>query len=418
MREIISCIEIGSSTIKLIVCESYESDIHVLASETISSSGVVQGLVFDADKCVVEIKKLITTVNKKLGIKINKVLALIPEHNTLFKIVKETGVIAKDEFGNDSRIDGADIVNILNKSYENKIEEDYKFITIVPFAFAVDDKYITIDPKTISGSKLTIHSVVVQAPTKNLYSVIGVLEKADLKVIDVGISSIGDYLVSKSNSGNNTLLINIGHEITTVSAFNRGIIINNEIIKIGAINIENDIMYVYNVDRQVATSLKEKFAFAIKDLAGSSEYTKVINNDGEEISISRQELSEIVNLRIVEILNVSKEHAIHLINKPIDNYAVTGGITELRSFDKLLTDYSYDFKRININKIGVRNNTYSGVYGNVKFFYNKLKLRDKKYSSFDEEDINDMSRITKKQKTEESDKSVVKNVFNYFFDNK
>ena len=45
MKEIISSLDIGSSTVKLVVGEVYKDDVHVLAVSEVKSKGVKKGII-------------------------------------------------------------------------------------------------------------------------------------------------------------------------------------------------------------------------------------------------------------------------------------------------------------------------------------------------------------------------------------
>lgn len=82
--------------------------------------------------------------------------------------------------------------------------------------------------------------------------------------------------------------------------------IETENIEIGGKNIDRDICYIYDISRKNAKVLKEKFALASKRNASTSWSEDVENNTKENIKISQYELSEIINSRIKEILELVK----------------------------------------------------------------------------------------------------------------
>ena len=59
-------------------------------------------------------------------------------------------------------------------------------------------------------------------------------------------------------------VINIGHETTNVSIFNKGILMNTETIQIGGNNIDNDIECIFGVNVFDARKIKEKFSSSHK----------------------------------------------------------------------------------------------------------------------------------------------------------
>ena len=53
-----------------------------------------------------------------------------------------------------------------------------------------------------------------------------------------------------------------------------------------------------------------------------------------------------------------------------------------------------------MNQIGIRDNTYSSSFGIIKFFINKLELRGREYSMFNEDEVAKIvSNATKSEDT-------------------
>ena len=45
MRRIIASLDIGSDTIKLVVCELYNNKLHLLAASSVKSKGIKKGII-------------------------------------------------------------------------------------------------------------------------------------------------------------------------------------------------------------------------------------------------------------------------------------------------------------------------------------------------------------------------------------
>ena len=87
MRKIYTSIDIGTDSVKVITLEYFNGKYNILASSSVKSEGVRQGLIVNASLVSNSIKKAIKVVESKLGTKINKVLAVVPSHNVEFDIV-------------------------------------------------------------------------------------------------------------------------------------------------------------------------------------------------------------------------------------------------------------------------------------------------------------------------------------------
>lgn len=411
MRKIYTSVDLGSDSIKVLVGEVYNNRLCVLATSTVKSKGIKKGLIVDANEALATIRDAICEVEGKLSISINKVIANVPSYYANFDIVNAE-ILKSDD---DLRINGSDIFKVLQVAVKSKMKKDREFVTIIPINFTVDDKKNIKDPKNLIGRKLGVKGMLVTTPLKNVQSIVSIFQSLNIDVIDMSFGSIADYEEFKNNATDKGIsaVINIGYDITTVSLFNKGIIINSEIIQIGSKNIDNDISYVFKTDKKTSQKLKENFAVAHKKFARVNEVKEVITSNKDIINITQYDISQVVMSRLTEILKLAKKQTYLLTNREISYIIITGGVSELPGMSHLVDEIFGNIAKIgNIDTIGIRNNKYSTVSGLIKCFNSKLELRDKEYSMVELDDSDDTNR---KRKLEDS--GVLNKVFGYFFDN-
>ena len=82
-------------------------------------------------------------------------------------------------------------------------------------------------------------------------------------------------------------IINIGSETTSISIFNKGIIIKDDIINLGSKNIDKDISYIYGVDIETGKG-KENKDFAVENEILKTVKPSQVSADGSKITINGQ----------------------------------------------------------------------------------------------------------------------------------
>jgi cell division protein FtsA len=414
MRRIYTSIDIGSSSIKILVGEMFKERLTVLASSCIKSKGVKKGLIVDANDVIASIKGSISDIEGKLGIKIKNVIASVPPYAIEYKEVDGYSTITNE----DSKITGNDITRALQACVYNKVNENEELVTIMPIEFVVDNKAGIKDPKGLVGKKLGVRAKMVTTSKKNLYAIVSILSSLGLEVVDTNLGFIGEYFEYRSKDLDKTTgaIISIGADLTNVSIFEKGIIASSKTIPIGGRNIDNDISYVKKISRDEALRLKETFALANRHYAQGSETVEVVDNFKKEIKLNQLEISDIVMSRIVEILKFAKKEASLLTNKEISYIIITGGISEMPGITSLLGDIFGKEARIgNIETMGIRDNKYAALSGMIKYFHNKLNLRDREYSMFSSNDEEELIS-SKKDVLNITEDSILGKVFGYFFD--
>ena len=411
MRHIYTGIDIGSDTIKIIVCELYSGRLNVLACTSTKSKGIKRGLITNVNEASASLKEALNEIESMLGVKIKKALVSVPTYFADFNFVKSEIKIDNEEH----IITSNDISQVISATTLN-VNNGKETVAILPIDFKVDDKVTSNSPINMKGEVLGVRAIIASTPRKNVYSVLKLLESNGIEVVDISLNSIGDMFSFKNKDNESKLgaIINIGADTTTVSIYNKAVIVKSSIIAIGGSAIDNDISYVYKVDLKNARKLKEKFALAYKRHANVSEICEVDTTYDEKIKINQFEISELVERRTEEILKLAKKELNILTNKELQYIIITGGTSNLQDLQYLADEVFTKMARItDLKMIGIRNNKYSSSVGNIVYYITKLKLREKKYSMFSESDADELVSVKKnKQMTNES---MLGKVFGYFF---
>lgn len=410
MKQVFVSVDIGSDTVKVVACELFNNKLNLLAASSIKSKGIKKGLITDGEAASASLSKAIEKVEEMLGIKITKVITSIPSYYSEFEMVKGQIELNREEI-----ITGKDIVVVLQEAMKNSKNKDLEMVTTVPIDFSVDEETGIKDPKGMQGNILSVRAVMALSPRKNIISVIKLIESVGLDVVDISLNSIGDMYAIKDKSVKEKIgaVINIGHETTTISLYNKGILVKSSVIGTGGKNIDNDIAYIYKLSVPVAQLVKEKFALAHKKYASVNDIYEVENKMGEKIKINQHEVSEIVMARLEEILILARKEINILTKHEVDYILITGGTSNMANFNLIAEEVLG--KKIKIGEIrlvGLRHNKYSSAVGNIVYFINKLKLKGKKYSMISKDE---MESLLSTKKNLISNDTMLGKVFGYFF---
>lgn len=409
MKHIYTSVDIGSDSIKVVTSELFKGKLNLLAASSVKSKGIKKGLITDVNSATMSLQKAISEVENMLGIKIKKVITTIPSYFAEF-----TKIDGEIKINNENKIvTGDDVVKVLGQAVKGKISSTKEMVTIVPIDFSVDSKTGIKDPKGLTGNTLRTRAILITTPKKNIYSVVGLIEAIGIEVVDISLNSIGDINALKNKGMEEKIgaIINIGAETTTVSVYNKNILIKTSIIGMAGRDIDNDISYMYKIDSEVAKKIKEKFALAHKKYASSSEIYELPGHK----NIEQLEVSTIAMSRIEEILTLAKKELLELTNRQMEYIIITGGVSNMSHFELVAENiFGKDVIIGNVRLIGIRNNKYSSAVGNIVYFINKLKIKGKNYTMVSDTDMEILSS-TKKSLINVSNESMLGKVFGYFF---
>lgn len=412
MRKIIASLDIGTSTIKLIIGEFIKNKLNILCTSEVPSKGMKKGLIYRRDELIPVLKETFHKAEEMLGIPVKEVVLSIPAYYTEARMSEGSSTITSE----DHVITHQDLIRAMHAASYNQIGEDEELISILPTTYKVDNDIVK-NPINMIGKKLSLKAVLITAPKSSVIDFLKVLDTIGIKVIDVVTSSLGDYASNRFKESGSKFgaIINIGEETTTVSIFNKGILTRAEVIELGGANIDNDIAYIYKITKKDARELKESVGLACSDQARKEEKVTLTDRLGEEVTINQLDLSEVIESRLREILELAKKQINLLTKREIEYIIITGGSSEIGDFNNLL-DKVFTKPHIlgKIDTVGARNNKFSTTLGIIKYYNGRLKLKNKEYSVFNLDELEILSGIHKKVSINEN--SILGKLFGYFFD--
>lgn len=415
MKHIYSSVDIGTDAIKVVVCELYQNKLNLLAATNVKSKGIKKGLITDVDACKISLREAMNEIEAMLGIRIKEVIASIPSYYANFNLVTSTISIDSTMENEIGHITGDDISILLKKASYSRRNENEEIVTTIPIDFKIDGRTVVKTPLGLPATSLEVRGITITVPKKNVYSVLTMIEGIGVSVKDISINGIGDMYAFKNKDMDQKVgaIINIGDETTTVSIYNKGVIVKNSVIGLGGKNIDNDLSYIYKINHNIAVNVKEKFALAHKRFAKASEIYEVANNEKETIKISQLEASEVVMARLEEILELARKEICALTNREVDYILLTGGVSNMTNFPQMATTVLGKKAIVGSMKlIGVRNNRYSSSVGNIVYYISKLKLLGIRDTMVSEDDSSILSNENNHYGTNES---MLGKVFGYFF---
>ena len=413
MRKIYTGIDVGSDSIKIVTSEFLNDRFYTLASVSVKSVGITRGIITDYDMALNSLNLAKKEIEKALGTSVNKAIITVPSNDRNLSVI-EGSINIYNEF-----VTGEDVTAVLGEASVDRVEENEEIVSIIPILFSLDEDRLTPNPNGAKSSVLGVKALLAKAPKKQVYSFLKLFADANIEVVDVTFNCIGDYFEARDKETDNTFgaLINIGHEKTDVSIFNKGILIKNSIINLGSKNIDKDISYVYGIDINAARELKEKFALASRRYADINETVEFMADDKDKVTINQYEITEVVEARIVELLKLAKKEINSLTKRKISYIIVTGGIAELMGFSYVVENIlGINSSTLNATSIGIRNDKFSSAIGIIKYFHNKMALRERDVSMLDEDEINEMMQNKKSELGLNNDVTTSK-IFGYFYNN-
>ena len=408
--QLITSLDIGNEEIKVIVASAFDNKCNVLASTSIRSSGIKKNTIYNEKKLRESVKLAILKTEEKIGMKIKEVILLIPSNTA--KMTIETGLVdIKDNI-----VRGSDIKRVLADAKKDTFDDTRELVSVLPISFTVDDNISVSNPIGEEGNKLFVKAVVSTSLKSEIYPLISIVSSLGISIVDIVHKSQADYYTVSNNSLDRKLgcVINMGGDVTTVSIFNKGIMIKNSYIPLGSSSVDKDISFVYKVDIKTARHLKETFALAVPRYADKYDSIDVVTLENKSITVTQSEISKVIESRLNEILKLAKNEINSLTKREISYIIVVGGISELSGFNYIVEDVlSRNASCLDMQQMGARHNKYTSAFGAIKYFYKKCLLTEEDISMFPQ-DVVETFLSPKKRNT--GSENIVSKFLHHFYD--
>lgn len=413
MRKIMSSLDIGYASIKFIVAEIKGKKLYVLTSSIINNDAVKKDMTIDYDILEAIIKKLLSDAKEKLGIEIKKTLLTIPTDSASFTI-NRARIDIKNE---DNLITTDDMIKVVNLSGENVVQDNMELVNITPLYYTLDDSSKTDIPVNTFSRSLEVKSIITSSRKEDVYKYLRVLDNLGVSVVDISYDVVGNYFAFKTDDMDTTcgVIIDIGYLSTSISVYNKGVLVNTLKIKVGSLNVLKDISYIYKISLESAKEVYKKLGLGSSKNANNLEKIELKDNNGDKLIINQVNLSEIIESRVNEILSMAKKQINTLTKRQISYIICTGGIANIGDFDLNVLEVFGKNARVGyINIIGIRDTRYASTLGLIKWYDYNAKLKNYDYSILSLEEQEEFSREESEAKT--SSNSIIGKVFDYFFE--
>ncbi|MGL6119566.1 MAG: cell division FtsA domain-containing protein, partial [Fusobacteriaceae bacterium] len=276
-------IDLGNSKIKVLVGELYEDGqkLRVLAYAESSTQGLKKSTIENPSELTNSIENAIFEVEKKLDMKIKKVIATISSPSIKSRAVSVKIDFAEKQIG-DQEIEKLlleaekELVQEKNKRGENKKD---RILKKELYNVRVNNSGIVKNPIGMVGKDLRadIHLICIDEDDYLAYE--EVLNRSGLEIESIMLGSFGsaEAVLDDEEKNKGVALIDIGEGITDILMFKNGKLIYSKTIPLGGMHYISDLAYILETSKVEATKIldimREKRDLNSKVMVGEKSFT-------------------------------------------------------------------------------------------------------------------------------------------------
>lgn len=368
--ELYVSLDIGSSSIKVLIGEMSDNSLHVIGVGNVKSNGIRKGSIVDIDATVQSIKKAVGEAERMIGMSIQEIVLGIPANLANIQYVK--GVVAVNR--EDREITDTDLDRVIESAQVMSIPPERELINIAPKQFIVDHLDEIKDPRGMIGTRLEMDGIMMTTSKTILHNVLRCVERAGLQIREIYLQPLagGYFALTEDEKNHGTAYIDIGGGSTTIGIFSEGHLIKTAVIPVGGDHITKDLSIVLKTPTEQAELIKLQYGHAFYDDASDDELFEVpvIGADMKE-QYSQRYIAEIIGVRLEELFEMVLEEFYRMGLQDLPGgVVITGGVAKLEGIGQLARHILQTRVRLYTpDYIGVREPQYTAAVGLIRYAY-------------------------------------------------
>lgn len=417
-------LDIGTSSVKVIIGEMVNDSLNIIGVGNVRSEGLRKGSIVDIDETVHSIKQAIEQAERMIGMDISQVVVGIAGNHVMLQPCHGVVAVASEN----REISDQDVGRVIDAAQVVSIPPEREIIDVIPKQFIVDGLDEISDPRGMIGVRLEMEGTIITGSKTILHNTLRCVERAGLEILDITLQPLaaGAFALSKDEKNLGVALIDIGGGSTTIAIFEQGHLKTTSVLPVGGDHITKDLSIGLRTSTEDAEKIKIKYGHAFYEYASEDEVFSVpIIGSDQHQQFNQLEISDIIEARMEEIFELIQNEIRRLGVRDLPGgYVLTGGVANMQGVLELAQIVFQNRVRIAIpDYIGVREPQYSTAVGLIKFAYKSARLQGRKPSSSAVAETNE-KRVQKQpqpkskpeKQPEEKVTSRVKRFLGYFFE--
>ena len=355
-------LDIGTTSIKAMVCENVKGQLKVISVGVVPSAGLNRGVIVDIDKTARAIFQAVKKAEAKSNIDIKNVVVGLPANYLQMQRVHGSITIASQ--GQSREITDRDVIDVAKETLTQSISPELAVLDLIPTEFTVDGFNGIKDPRGMVGVRLEMKGTLYTGPKTIIHNAKKAVQQAGYGIRDFVIAPIatGFTLLNDGEQDFGTVVIDLGGGQTTTSIVHDHQLKYTFVDPEGGQYVTRDISTVLNTSLRNAERLKLDHGYAMANLTKADAQVDVpVVGENTPQQFSEEYLAEIIEARVCQILerSVQRLHAIHAPRLP-GGVVLVGGGASLPGIVQLAQQYFKESVKVyQPEQMGVRYPRYS-----------------------------------------------------------
>lgn len=302
---IYASLDIGTTSIKVIVAEILNGQVNVIGVGNEHSTGLSRGMIIDIDQTADSIRRAVEQAEDKADVEIIDLIVGIPGSDLHISSCYSSISINQ----NHQEITNEDVIKVVEKAIEGSLDKNREGVNLTLDEFIVDGFDEIQDPRGMIGNRIEFKGMISSIPKSIIHNIRKAVEKAGYGIQNIILQpeAMSEVTLNKDERNFGAILIDLGGGQSSVSVIHDNQLKFSESIPEGGEYITKDISIVLNTSIKNAEKLKRDIGHAYSPHV-NSERTVSVDTVGEKDLVVFKEsyIAEIIESRLEQILEQLK----------------------------------------------------------------------------------------------------------------
>ncbi|OGY35431.1 MAG: cell division protein FtsA [Candidatus Andersenbacteria bacterium RIFCSPHIGHO2_12_FULL_45_11b] len=302
---IFTAIDLGSSTVRVVVAQKntqgQEEEVKILGVGTAPMNGMQKGIVTDVEEAVASLGTALDIVERISGVPVEKAYTSINGAHLISQSLR--GVIAISRA--DGEITSDDVDRVINAAQAISLPPNREILHILPQNYIVDGQEHIQDSIGMTGVRLEVEAHAIIGSSPAIKNVTKVVNQSGVHIEEFVFAPLAASLavLEKRQKELGVVVIDLGAGTTGFAVYEENTLLHTNVLPVGASHITNDIAIGLRTSIEIAEAIKLAHGTAAVESVSVHDMIVVEGQDGEQESISKKDVAEIIKDRLDELFS-------------------------------------------------------------------------------------------------------------------
>ncbi|MCX7911391.1 MAG: cell division protein FtsA [Dehalococcoidales bacterium] len=306
-KDRIAAIDVGTTKVCTIMADVYnKEEIRVIGVGVTPSRGLHKGLVVNLHEARESIRRSVRMAEQMAGRRLESAyVGVTGRHITS---INNRGSIAITR--SNQVVSPSDLKRVLDVARSVKVPSEQRLLHVIPREYVVDGQGGVKNPVGMHGFRLDVETHIITAAVTSVQNLTKCVHSTGVDVEDLVMEPLAsaEAVLTPEEKQDGVLLADIGGGTTDIALFKDNTIYHTAVIPVAGYQVTRDISIGLGVTFEFAEEMKKRYGNVMpvmeEEEGRGKDRDKNIAITGDGHSISYRDLSEIIRMRVEEILRL------------------------------------------------------------------------------------------------------------------